>query len=181
MEPQNLDRTRELLDELRAKKAVERSSAGKILRRFASSMKDYGYARRSTFFWRERGHIIQFIHVHKYSFGPCFRIHVCIRILNDARPSLALMGISSSEHQRYRNSIEFNESEESLEICVNEMKRYVAEVAEPWFESQTYAAILADETVAFAEERKGLAAALHGEANPVNIELSRSLFVKRKA
>jgi hypothetical protein len=64
-------------------KPIERSNAGKVLRRFAKQLLPLGYRRKSTFFAREAGHIIQFLHLHKFSFGPNFRMHVCIRVLNE--------------------------------------------------------------------------------------------------
>jgi hypothetical protein len=160
----------------RAKKAAERSGAGKVLRKVAKQLKVLGFARKSTFFWRERGHIIQFLHVHKFSFGPCFRVHACLRILNDSKPHHALNGISSDDDAHYRMSIEYADDEASLARCADEMLSYVSKVAEPWFLAQSYRALLASNSHLYPHEREALSAALRGETDANHVALSRSLF-----
>lgn len=160
----------------RESKAAERSNAGKVLRRVAKQLKTLGFVRKSTFFARERGHLIQFLHVHKFSFGPCFRVHACLRVLNDSRPHQALNGISSDDHAHYRMSIEFQNDEASVNRCAEEMISYVEQVAEPWFNQQTYSALLSASSPLYPEERQALTAALRGEFNQANIAHSRSLF-----
>lgn len=174
--PENAGDNEELRALHRKNKALERSNAGKVLRGFARQLKTRGYVRKSTFFARERGHVIQFLHVHKFSFGPCFRVHACIRVLNDSRSHPVLNGISSDDHAHYRMSIEFQNDEQSLNTCAEEMLSYVTQVVEPWFNQQTYSALLGASSPLYPEEREALKAALSGESNEANIALSRSLL-----
>jgi hypothetical protein len=51
-------------------KRIERSNAGKVVRRFAKQLLSLGYRRKSTFFAREAGHLIQFLHLHKFLVRP---------------------------------------------------------------------------------------------------------------
>jgi hypothetical protein len=55
---------------------------------------------------------------------------------------------------------------------------YVVDVAEPWFERQTDAALLSKSSPLHVSERDALAAALRGEVVAANVELSRSLFAR---
>ena len=160
----------------RERKAIERSNAGKVLRKVAKQLRTLGFSRKSSFFWRERGHVIQFLHVHKFSFGPCFRVHVCLRVLNDSRSHAVLNGISSDDHAHYRMSIQYGHDEASLSKCAEEMLSYVSNVAEPWFLAQTYGALLGSNSPLFPDEREALSAALRGESDEARLALSRSLF-----
>jgi hypothetical protein len=103
-------------------KRIERSNAGKVLRRFANGIAPSGYRRKSTYFSREFGHLIQFLHVHKFSFGPQFRIHVCLRVLNEPQSFVALQGIESGDFADYR-SLSFEDSESSIIRCAERMDR----------------------------------------------------------
>lgn len=166
---ENTDNTDESLEQHRKIKVTERSNAGKVMRRLAKQLKSHGFSRRSTFFSRERGHVIQFLHIHKFSFGPCFRMHVGFRVLNESSPDVALNGI-------HQSSFEFLESDESLSLCAQEMLRYVIEVAEPWLGTQTYSVLLSSSSPLYPNQKEALAAALRGEIDEYNVSLSRSLF-----
>lgn len=168
--------TRQELALHRESKAAERSNAGKVLRKVAKQLKVRGFSRKSTFFSRERGHLIQFLHVHKFSFGPCFRVHVGLRVLNDSDPRLVLNGISSDGHAHYRMSIEYANDEASMAKCVEEMLAYVSQVAEPWFQRTSYAVLLGGSSPLYPHERQALSAALKGESDENHIALSRSLL-----
>ena len=175
--PKMDEETRQELALHREKKAVERSNAGKVLRRVAKQLRTIGFSRKSTFFSRESGHLIQFLHVHKFSFGPCFRVHACLRVLNDSKSHLVLNGISSDDDAHYRMSIEYGSDEASLSKCAEEMISYVSQVAEPWFLAQSYSALLGGTSPLYPHEREALSAALRGESDESHIALSRSLFV----
>ncbi len=49
----------------------------------------------TVFFIRRREWVAEFIHLHEYSFAPGYRIHLGIRVLNDAFAALALNGPDS--------------------------------------------------------------------------------------
>ena len=170
------DEAEKFLARHRESKAIERSSAGKIIRKVSRGLKSRGFSRRSTFFSREKDHIIQFVHIHKYSFGRCFRVHVGLRVLNDPKQRIALNGISSNEHPHYRTSIIFGATDDSLDACAKEVLAYVTGVAEPWFDQQTGRALLSKGSPLYPDERVALAAALRGESDEGNVLLSKSLF-----
>ena len=163
-------------DDHRKKQALDRSNAAKIIRKFYSRLKPYGFKGRSTNFSREREHLIQFIHIHKFSGGRFFRMHVCIRVLNESKHFVSLSGIDSDDDRHFRQSLEFQEDDESLERCANEMLRYVVEVAEPWFESQSYDVLLSESSPLYPDQRQALAASLKGDIDERNVAHSRSLF-----
>ncbi|PTU30565.1 DUF4304 domain-containing protein [Stenotrophobium rhamnosiphilum] len=151
------------------------NDTAKILRLFAKAMAAEGFTRKSTWFCRERGHVVQFLHVHKFSFGPDFRIHVCIRVLNDPRSFIALLGISSDEDKQ-RPNFQFESNQESLKDCAQRMAEYIHSVGLPWLESCTLKALLAPTSVLPEAERQALRAALDGKAQPENITASRKLL-----
>lgn len=170
------DETRQELALHRERKAIERSNAGKVLRKVAKHLKALGFARKSTFFAREKGHVIEFLHVHKFSFGPCFRVHACLRVLNDSKSHASLNGISSDDDAHYRMSIEYGNDEESIAKCADEMLSYVSQVAEPWFQAQSHDVLLGSGSPLYPNEREALSAALKGESDASRIALSRSLL-----
>ena len=165
-----------VLDTAQQDKKIMRSNAGKILRLFARDLKQLGYSRKGTFFSREAGPIAQFLHVHKFSFGPCYRIHVCVRILNDSRPFLGLIGIASDEYDEFRSTIDFDESPESIEQCRHFMARFVCEVAEPWFKQQTAEVLVEPSSILLAGDRAALKLALSGDVNDQNVQRSKLLL-----
>ena len=103
----NADKLAAYLAGRRDLKRIERSNAGKVLRRFAKQLSRMGYHRRSTYFARETGQIIQFLHLHKFTFGPKFRMHVCIRVLNETLDFVALTGITN---EAFKLSFEDNDA-----------------------------------------------------------------------
>ncbi len=157
-------------------KKIERANAGKVMRLFARELKQMGFTRKSTFFSRDAGPIVQFLHVHKFSFAPSFRVHVCIRVLNDSRPYLGLLGITSDEYPGFDSCLNYGESPDSHEQCKNMLMRFICEVAEPWFKQQTPDALLQESSILPFEERTALQAALNRNANTHNVQLTRSLL-----
>jgi len=112
-------------------KRVERSQKDKVLRRFRRLLGPHGFERtKSTFFTRPRQFVIEFVHVHKFTFKPGFRIHVGLRVTNDAFEACSLNG-PYSKGAGLR--LDFGASEQSVDQCAAEMLQYVQDVAEPWF------------------------------------------------
>jgi|HubBroStandDraft_2_1064218.scaffolds.fasta_scaffold162141_1 hypothetical protein len=164
----------QFLNERQQIKKVERSNAAKTLRMFSKDLKAFGYFRKSTFFARERQFLAHFLHVHKFSFGPHFRIHACIRVLNDSRSHMALLGISSGECSGL--ALSYGPTLEEMRACSDLMIRYVTEVAEPWFEKQVPSSLLKLPSILPPEDRAGLEAALEGRSSEEYVERSRSLL-----
>jgi hypothetical protein len=151
-----------------------------VLRRFAKQLLPLGYRRKSTFFAREAGHIIQFLHLHKFSFGPNFRMHVCIRVLNETRDWVALSGITSDEHASYHRTLIFENDEASMNHCVKQMMAFVTDVAEPWFSRWHEQALIRRHSPIPEDARDALVQALAGNADPANIDRSRTLLGLRR-
>jgi hypothetical protein len=169
--PANADKLADYLAQRREPKRIERSNAGKVLRRFAKQLKLKGFHRKSTHFARESGHIIQFLHLHKFSFGPHFRMHVCIRVLNDPSHVVALSGITNDACK-----LSFEDNEASLNACATQMVAFVSEVAEGWFSQWTEQALIGPYSPIPLDARHALIRALEGKADPANIAQSRILL-----
>ena len=160
----------------RAEKKIEQSNAQKVLRRFARLMTSLGYKRKSTWFSKEVGLIIQVLHVHKYTFGPCFKLHFCIRVLNDSSESVALNGYDSIELRRFSPNLEYQDSEESIKKCAEAMFEAVTRFGEPWFKEQTVEELLNPSNPLVNEGKRGLIQAVAGKSDPKNVERSRRLL-----
>jgi hypothetical protein len=160
--------------EHQAAKAIERSNAAKVLRRFAKLLESHGYSRRSVWFARERDHLIFFLHVHKFTFGPSFRLHAGVRVLNDPSENVCLNGICTDTALRFKEHLEYDTTDASWDNCALQMERYVVEVAEPWFDQMTVTTLLAAEHPLTAIGRESLRLALNGESH-----LPRVLFSRR--
>jgi hypothetical protein len=165
------DKLAEYLAQRREPKRIERSNAGKVLRRFAKQLKPNGYHRRSTYFARESSHVIQFLHLHKFSFGPHFRMHVCIRVLNDPLDYVALSGITNDAFK-----LSFEDNETSLNACATQMVAFVSDVAEGWFSQWTEQALTGPDSPIPLDARDALIRAREGKANPANVAQSRILL-----
>jgi hypothetical protein len=157
-------------------KRIERSNAGKVLRRFAKQLLPLEYRRKSTFFAREAGHLIQFLHLHKFSFGPNFRMHVCIRVLNETRDWVALSGITSDEYARYHRTFIFEDDEASMNQCATQMMAFVTDVAEPWFSRWHEQALIGPHSPIPEDAQDALVQARAGNGDPAKIDRSRTLL-----
>jgi len=121
-------------------KALERSHKDKVYRRLATLLRDQGYARtKPTFFTRPRGLLVEFVHLHKYTFAPEFRVHLGIRVTNDAFDAVALNGPDSHPYVCKGSpggrifDFSFHVAPETIERCAAEIADYVRTVGEPWF------------------------------------------------
>lgn len=116
-------------------KKIEKSNADKIKRKLAQLLKPYGFTRtKATFYTRVLNDRIEFVHLHKFTFGPRFRAHIGIRFLCDEFEAVALNG-PDSDIYRYNNiyTLEYSEDEESLDPCAAEILAFVIEAGFPWF------------------------------------------------
>jgi hypothetical protein len=125
----------ELLHSGAMDKRLERSNKGKVLRRVAPLLAELGFRRtKPTFFTRLSSLVIEFVHVHKYSSGPEFRVHLGLSATNDTFEAAALNGPDSHPYVcEGRFELSFDESDEGVGRCAGEIARFVREVAEPWF------------------------------------------------
>jgi len=120
-------------------KNLERSNKDKILRRLAADLKKKGFDRtKPTFFTRVVGPVIEFVHLHKYTFAAEFRAHLGIRVINDTREAAGLNGPSSdaiwdARTKQRKYALVYGESAESILICSKRISDFVAEIGESWF------------------------------------------------
>jgi hypothetical protein len=123
---------------------LERSNKEKILRRLAKLLAPSGFKRsKPTFYTRTRLPVIEFVHIHKFSFTPGFRLHLGIRVVNDPFRAVALNGPSSDEFQGVASefaskrlySFDYDESDNSVERCALDISNFVAGAGAAWFDS----------------------------------------------
>lgn len=113
----------------------------KVLRLLAIALAPLGFKRtKSSFFTRPADLVIEFIHLHKYTFGPYFRIHLGIRVLNDTMSAVALNGpsidgISDANSSTYSAQFTYGTDAASMTACVDLMTQVLREEGESWFAS----------------------------------------------
>ncbi|VEL97381.1 hypothetical protein ALT761_02385 [Alteromonas sp. 76-1] len=158
-------------------KKLERSNADKALRRLTNQIKPLGFVRTKPTFWvREREHLVQFIHIHKYTFGPLFRIHTCVRPLNSNLEFVALFGPIEQELNAAAK-FEYTEETSSVESCASAMSQFISTFSEEWYSTLgTTTALLSSESVLDAQEKMSLRQSLDGKAKTSNNERTRLLL-----
>jgi hypothetical protein len=94
-------------------------------------MKPFGYLQtKPTFLCREYPpHLIAFFHFHKFTFGPRFRVHFGIRVLNSAFEAHHLNG-PSIEHAGV-----YGDDDESVSGCIQMLTELLIRDGLPWVES----------------------------------------------
>jgi len=161
-------------------KKRERLARDRILRRLNRLLESLGFTRsKSTFFIRRSQHVVEFIHLHKYSFDPDFRVHLGLRVLGDPFEAVALNGPDSHDAVcRKEYDFHFNESAESIERCADSLFRFCAEDGEVWFKSwrNLERLIKHSSSPLGIEAKNALASALQGRVNEEAIARSYSLL-----
>jgi len=91
-------------------------------------MGPFGYAlTKPTFICREYPHTVAFFHFHKFAFGPQFRVHFGIRVLNSALPAPHLNGPSFSAGT-------YRDDEQSTRDCIQTLTELLIRDGLPWIE-----------------------------------------------
>jgi hypothetical protein len=162
----------------------KRRFAEAVRRQLSVSLIPIGFRRARTTFWiRPREHVIEFMHLHLFSFAPAFRVHLGIRVLNDSFSAAALNGLSSHDgwygvagSREY--SFDFDESAQSQFTCASELARFCLNVGEPWFERfRDFSLLLSAQGSPLNISARGaLVDALRGQANSANVHASRTLL-----
>ena len=150
-----------------------------MLRLLAKKLTKLGFERtKPTFFTRNTQHVLEFVHVHKFTFGPSFRVHFGLRVRSDDFPAAHLNGLSSEQiadatspnRRRYR--FEFDTYEASWELCAEEMYQCTSEEGMQWFGSMNDTAILLSSASPLTT---GAKAALRWELeNPSSVQSSEA-------
>jgi hypothetical protein len=115
-------------------KIVEKKNAEEIRKFLAKDLKVFHFSRtKPTFYTRLKSDRIDFVHLHKFSFGPSFRVHIGTRFLCDTFDAVALNGIDSDgSGPKYK--LQFDESRESVKLCVAGMMNFILEEGFKWYE-----------------------------------------------
>ena len=154
-------------------KRVERNIARRIVRAVARELGAVGFHQtKPTFVIRPGDLVTPFFHFHKFTFGPRFRIHLGVRVMNDTFVALALNG-PSLEHAG-----QYSEREEDVQHCIQEMVSYCRGEGLPWLErwSDPKALLEAQGSPLRSEDQQALSSALAGRFNVQAIALSESLL-----
>jgi hypothetical protein len=113
-------------------KEQERKIAKRIVKVVASKLIPFGFKQtKPTFVCRKYTFLVAFFHFHKFTFGPYFRIHFGIRVLNDDFDSPALNG------PMFKVAGEYGENEPSIKECITKMIKICTNDGLPWFETWT--------------------------------------------
>ncbi|HTW39186.1 MAG TPA: hypothetical protein VMD49_11515 [Steroidobacteraceae bacterium] len=160
---------------------AKRRGAERVRRLLGKKLRPLGFVRGKTSFWaRPQGHVIEFLHLHLFTFTPAFRAHAGIRVVNDTSAAAALNGPTSDgswSGTRGHYSLEFADSEQSQESCATEIARFCSEIAEPWFERHRESTVLLTaDSVLTESARASLDRALRGFTDPEAAQLSRELL-----
>jgi hypothetical protein len=163
---------------------AERAGHRAVLRQVARLLVPLGFlAGRASFFVRRREWVAEFVHLHKYSFSPGYRVHLGIRVLNDVFPAAALNGPDSHAYtcpgspNGSRYELKFAPPPLSPERCAAEVARWCMEVGEPWFARfASPEALVADDSPLDTEAREQLRLALAGNSDPARVAASERLL-----
>ncbi|MBQ0933500.1 hypothetical protein [Ideonella alba] len=123
-------------------KKLESRNAQKVMRLLSNKLKSLGFQRTKTsFFTRHKTLVIEFVHIHKYSFEPSFRVHFGIRVRTDTFPAAHLNGPSSDAIEdpqipnRRLYNFSFDPNDASLEACAESMYQCALAEGASWFAS----------------------------------------------
>jgi hypothetical protein len=158
----------------------KRQLAGKVLGVVTRHLAELGFERTKPAFWVQRQPCrLNFFHAHLLRFGPQLRLHCAIRVLNDPFEAEALNGIDSDSFGNYDFS--FADDVGAVERCAGAIARFCAEQGVPWFErwSDASALIHSADSPLLPDQRKALADALQGRADPERVQASERLFKLR--
>lgn len=155
-------------------KKQESRDAQKVLRLLARKLMSIGFQRtKPTFFTRPGRYVLEFVHVHKYTFGPAFRVHLGVRVRTDYFAAAHLNGPSSDgiadpeSPDRRLYDFDFTATEANRESCAEAMHQYVATDGQCWFASiENPAALLSTDSPLAQSARVALQRELEQVSTP---------------
>jgi hypothetical protein len=111
-------------------KPLERKNQDKVLRQLGRLLPEIGFRRtKPTFFTRPRGLVVEFVHLHKYTFAAEFRIHLGLRVTNDGFDAAALNGPDSLPYVCKGSPSGRQYNFRFHEAAARDLARFVARVA----------------------------------------------------
>lgn len=124
-----------------AEKKQESRNAQKVLRLLAKRLQPLGFDRtRPTFFVRPGRVLLEFVHAHKYTFGPSFRLHLGVRLRFDKFAAQALNGpafdgFPGSGESNDQSRFDYWADSQAIEACAEAMARTVQTAGTKWFDA----------------------------------------------
>jgi hypothetical protein len=154
-------------------KGIERSLARKIIRKVGKEFRSRGFLHsKPTFLVRSFDHFAWFIHFHKFSFGPQFRAHFGVRIMNDPFDAVALNGPSIERAGRYEID------EEETMKCTQQLISLIEGDGLTWFSSlsNTDELMRSSRSPLQDRDRQALLEDLGGRKSDLNWRISERLL-----
>ena len=124
-------------------KKQEGRDAQKVLRLLAKKLQLLGFERtKPTFFVRPGNVVLEFVHVHKYTFGPRFRLHLGVRIRFDQFVAQALNGpafdgVPGANEQAGQSRFNYRSDAETIAACAEAMAQTVETAGNQWFDAMS--------------------------------------------
>jgi len=175
--------TRDILPPGSPARKQQSKDAQKVLRLLAHRLKGVGFERtKPSFFVRPRPWVIEFIHLHKYTFGPCFRTHLGIRVRADDWSAAALNGPTADgahvSDGKWTHRFEYTSESASFCTCAEALADYVIGSALSWFEAVRDPSFLlaAEDSPLYDSEKDALRKALGEGAESATSAATRRLL-----
>src|ERR1700712_4884643 len=122
-------------------KKQESRDAQKVLRLLAKKLQPLGFERtKPTFFVRPGKVLLEFVHVHKYTFGPRFRLHLGVRVRFDQYVAQALNGPAfdgapGGSEPVAQSRFNYQSDVETMAACAEAMAQTVKTAGNQWFDA----------------------------------------------
>lgn len=164
---------------------TQRANKEKVLRKLAKLLQPVGFVHtKPTFYTRINSQVVEFIHLHKFSFSAAFRVHIGLRAMNDPFEAIALNGPTSDDfrgttsERGNRYDLHFEETEETLDRCASSAAQFVQEVGHPWLLTwRDPIALVSSPTSPLSEQaRSALLQALSGSTDKECVQRTRKLL-----
>jgi hypothetical protein len=155
------------------KKEEERKLARKIVRGVAKEFRSRGFLHaKPTFIVRPFEGFAQFVHFHKFTFGPQFRAHFGVRVMNDPFVAVALNGPA------FEHAGTYGPDEERSLACTRQLIALVEEEGLSWFSqlSSVEDLLKSSKSPLDARDRRALLEGMRGQKNEASWQLSERLL-----
>ena len=124
-------------------KKQEARDAQKVLRLLAKRLQPLGFDRAKPTFFVRPGHVLLgFVHVHKYTFGPRFRLHLGVRVRFDQFVAQALNGPAfdgapGTNEPGAQARFNYRSDVETIAACAEAMAQTVKTAGNQWFDAMS--------------------------------------------
>ena len=155
------------------KKEEERKLARKIVRGVAKEFRSRGFLHsKPTFIVRPFERFAQFVHFHKFTFGPNFRVHFGVRVMNDPFDAVALNGPAVERAGTY------GPDEEQSLACTRQLIALVEKEGLSWFSklSSVEELLKSSKSPLDDRDRRALLDDMSGQKNEASWQLSERLL-----